>query len=508
MAPPKVVIIGAGMAGLSCGCYLQMNGVPTEILEAEAAPGGLCTSWNRGEYLFEGCLQWLLGTDASSPFHVLWEDLGALTESKIIPTNEIIRIEGPNGETVAIDTDLEKLAARLKRVGPEDAMLVDELIRAAMKCARLEPLIEKPLELMNPLEKVLVGLRYLPLTATILRWRDLTLGDYLARYRHPFLRVTLLTIAGDARMSALVLVMLLAFRSLKNSGFVPGGSRSVIQGIASRYASLGGRVRTATRVTSIEVEQLRATGVHCADGQRIRADAVVSCADGRATLFGMLGGRFLTPVLRGLYEKGETFPGAIQVSLGVNQAGSGLTHVSFAARSPLLVDDQVRLDRMEVSIFGADAGLCPSGKSVITALLPASVEYWTRLRTDHPEEYAAEKERVLREVVRVLDDRFPGLAGRVEETDVATPATFTRHTGNWRGSRQGWLPTPRALKRRLPLTLPGLRHFYMAGHWAVVGGGLPLAALSGKQAAQMVCAQFGKPFRTSEPSAGSRAKDF
>ena len=40
-ADRKVIIIGAGVAGLSCGCYLQMNGIQTEILEAGVLPGGL-----------------------------------------------------------------------------------------------------------------------------------------------------------------------------------------------------------------------------------------------------------------------------------------------------------------------------------------------------------------------------------------------------------------------------------------------------------------------------------
>ena len=59
--PPKVVIIGGGIAGLSCGCYLQMNGIATEILEAGGLPGGLCTAWHRGPYVFDGCLRWLMG---------------------------------------------------------------------------------------------------------------------------------------------------------------------------------------------------------------------------------------------------------------------------------------------------------------------------------------------------------------------------------------------------------------------------------------------------------------
>jgi phytoene dehydrogenase-like protein len=44
-----------------------------------------------------------------------------------------------------------------------------------------------------------------------------------------------------------------------------------------------------------------------------------------------------------------------------------------------------------------------------------------------------------------------------------------------------------------------LKGFYMAGHWVVAGGGLPSAALSGRYAAQMICARHGKTFAASEP---------
>ena len=53
----KVNIIGAGVAGLSAGCYLQMNGFETEIFERHSTFGGLCTSWKRGGYTFESGLQ-------------------------------------------------------------------------------------------------------------------------------------------------------------------------------------------------------------------------------------------------------------------------------------------------------------------------------------------------------------------------------------------------------------------------------------------------------------------
>ena len=48
----SVDIVGAGIAGLSVGCYLQMNGYRTQIFEQHELPGGLCTSWKRGGYTF------------------------------------------------------------------------------------------------------------------------------------------------------------------------------------------------------------------------------------------------------------------------------------------------------------------------------------------------------------------------------------------------------------------------------------------------------------------------
>jgi phytoene dehydrogenase-like protein len=43
----SVIIIGAGMGGLSSGCYGQMNGYSTKIFEMHDKPGGLCTAWHR-----------------------------------------------------------------------------------------------------------------------------------------------------------------------------------------------------------------------------------------------------------------------------------------------------------------------------------------------------------------------------------------------------------------------------------------------------------------------------
>ena len=93
-------------------------------------------------------------------------------------------------------------------------------------------------------------------------------------------------------MSALVLVMVLAFRTRSNCGFVAGGSWDFAMAIADRYTRLGGTVRYKARVASVIVENSRATGVRLDDGTVVPASTVVSCADGHTTIFKMLDGTF------------------------------------------------------------------------------------------------------------------------------------------------------------------------------------------------------------------------
>ena len=93
MTDRSVIIIGAGIAGLTAGCYAQMNGYETRIFEQHDIPGGLCTSWKRKEYLFDGCIHWLLGT-RTGQFNQFYQELGALEGRRFVDHEEFLRIEG------------------------------------------------------------------------------------------------------------------------------------------------------------------------------------------------------------------------------------------------------------------------------------------------------------------------------------------------------------------------------------------------------------------------------
>ncbi len=105
-----------------------------------------------------------------------------------------------------------------------------------------------------------------------------------------------------------------------------------------------------------------------------------------------------------------------------------------------------------------------------------------------------------RTIVALLDQRFPGISEKVEMVDVATPLTFERYTGNWKGSFEGWLITPQnasTVMRPMRQTVPGLEAFYMCGQWVEPGGGLPTAVTSGRRLVRTLCKEDRGRFETS-----------
>ena len=101
-------------------------------------------------------------------------------------------------------------------------------------------------------------------------------------------------------------------------------------------------------------------------------------------------------------------------------------------------------------------------------------------------------------VVDALERQWPGFRGSVEQADVATPLTYRRYTGTWRGAYMTWVMTPATMAkfRLIPKTLPGLDNFYQAGMWVMAPGGVPTAVKTARDVVHLVCRRDGRRFVT------------
>jgi phytoene dehydrogenase-like protein len=116
-------IIGAGVAGLSAGCYGQMNGYRTHIFEMHTRSGGLCTSWQRKGYIINGCIHWFMGAGPRANYYQIWEELGAVQGKEIVYYDEVIRFEDGDGKVFNFYTDIDRLEQHMKELAPEDTVL-------------------------------------------------------------------------------------------------------------------------------------------------------------------------------------------------------------------------------------------------------------------------------------------------------------------------------------------------------------------------------------------------
>lgn len=499
----SVIIIGAGIAGLSAGCYARMNGYAAEIYEMHDRPGGLCTSWQRKGYTIDGCIHWLTGSSPTYSFYRVWEELGAVQGRRMIDRDVFYRYTGSDGRTLSMYCDADRLEAHMKELSPADSGTIELLCGLIRKFAKFHMPVGKPYELYNIFDIIPFIIKMIPFYRDYNFCNGITLGEFAERFQDPLLREVFPKLLMEEDYSLFSIVVTLAMLHTKAGGFPEGGSLDFARAIEKRFLDLGGNVNYQCRVARILEEDGRAAGVRLADGREIRGDYVISAADLRTTLYDMLDGRHIDPMHEELFNECKLIPSTVQISFGVAMDLSGRSESTgdFYMPGPLAGH---RVDWMMVKNYCFDPSLAPPGKSVVVCMCRMEdYEYWEKLSADRAA-YLAEKEKIAAAVAEEMENRYPGFKAAIEVTDVATPATYVRYTGNWKGTYMTWVISPDKARqfREVKKTVPGLDNFWLSGMWVQPPGGVPTGAMTSRDIVQLMCRQDKKKFRTSIPAAG------
>ena len=496
----SIIIIGAGMGGLSAGCYGQMNGYKTRIFEMHDKPGGLCTAWKRNGYTVDGCLHWLTGSAPGAGMYKLWEELGMVQGQQIYNPERFYRFESADGGVFDFFTDLSRLEKHMLEIAPEDKAVIKRTIKAIRSFSRMNMPVDKAPELYSVSDMLRMAFSVLPVMGSFSKYSMMTVKELSESFTNPLLRAAWQN-AWLPEFASLFILMTLGWMHKKQAGYVLGGSMKLSRAIEKRYLDLGGEINYKARVKKILVEDDCAVGVMLEDGSEHRADYVISAADGHATIFDMLEGKYVDEKIRVDYEQMPIFQPLVYVGIGVNR--------KFDDAPPVISGLFIELDKavmiagaeqkwLNVRIHNFDPSLAPAGKTLVTVMLESGFDYWSKLHEDL-EQYKAEKAIVVEIIIEQLERRFPGFKSQVEMIDVATPVTFHRYTGNWQGSYEGWQMTPDVVTLTMGKKLPGLDNFFMAGQWVMPGGGIPSGALTGRYVMQLICKHESRKFTAFKP---------
>jgi phytoene dehydrogenase-like protein len=271
----KIIVIGAGIAGLAAGCYAQLNGYDTEIFEMHDLPGGLCTAWTRQGYTFDGCIHWLMGANRRSQLYGPWQALGALKGKKFVQHKAVTQIEGDCGKKLVLYADMDRLEQHLLELSPADARVIKEFTDAVRSRADWQKIIHP-----DPNDK----------------YNTMTGQDFIAQFQDPFLREAFATVVPGGHLD-FFLLQLVVYHN-RDAAWPIGGSLEFAKGIAGRYLELGGNIHYRAKVTEILVREDRVVGIRLADGPVFEAEYLISAADGYTTIFQMLKGQFVDAEIR------------------------------------------------------------------------------------------------------------------------------------------------------------------------------------------------------------------
>ncbi|MBC7265098.1 MAG: NAD(P)/FAD-dependent oxidoreductase [Chloroflexi bacterium] len=477
-----VIVIGAGMGGLTAAALLAQRGLKTLVAEQAHYIGGFCANFRRlhRKYVFDIGVHDISGLGPRGPVRWLLHELGI--ESRL----EFVRMSQEyifDDVRLRVPHDADEFAAELAALFPGERERIGEFFTEMGHIYReLYAGVEKTgsPRPTDPDEM----LRY-PLTHPhLFRWMERPYLDMLNVYfgdeRLKELLCALTPYLTDKPETLTVMQMAPIFGYYFDGGFYPkGGSGQLSQAVAETIRAHGGTILLGKRVTRILVEDGAARGIQLADGGTFHARVILSNADARVTFCELVGL--------------EHLPGKFARQVQALQPTTSVFAVFLALdyEPPIAPITMYRVPNGLGLGFAlpskVDPSLAPPGHYVLTVmtLLPQpEAAAWNRAAPD----YKAHKAAFADEIIRQAETLLPGLRGHIIARDAATPATVTRYTGHPDGAIYG-----SALgHERLPLQTP-LRNLYLVGASAWPGSGVEAVVISGISAANTVCREHRRP---------------
>jgi phytoene dehydrogenase-like protein len=481
----KVVIIGAGISGLTAGIYALQSGFNVTIYESNPVSGGASTSWKRKGYLFEGGMHWLTGSSPKTPLNRLWREVGALNDTVTVYNRDPFMAFDYNGRTAYLYRDIEKLRRHFLELSPEDAKEINRLCSDIGKFKKVcMPVIDiKGVRVEH--KSSLPSSAFFDMLSALspmLFYFNKTVREYVKRFKSPLLKMVLENIVGPD-YSAVALVCTIGTLVSGDGGYPVGGSLAMAGRMTDNFENLGGKIIYNRTVDRVSVQNSVADGISIGN-ETIPADAVIVTRDMLSAVDTLFSHSIEEPWAKRMRENVIPLLNTF-ISLGVEADMSGLPErLLFVPGRPFVCGGVSQTVVCLCNYTGYD-GYAPSGCTAVTSIIMGdSYDFWKACRENGT--YQAEKEKLAKSFIGMLAEKYPQTAGKIAVWDVATPLTYERYLGSYKGS---WMSVMgKGLKyESYPSKPKKIRNVYFAGQRLSCPGGLPIALYSGRKAVQYLC---------------------
>ena len=480
----RVVVVGAGLAGLSAALQLAGAGREVTVLEREPIPGGRAGRISEAGYEIDtGPTVLTMPELIADAFNAVGEEMSDWLQ--LDPIDPLYRAFYPDGSQLDVHADTAAMEAEIESViGPEEAAgygryvdFVSELYRLEM-ADFIDRNIDTPFDLLRPNLARLVALggfrRLAPKVAEYLKDpRTQRVYSFQAMY------------AGLSPQQALAIYAVIAYMDSVNGVFSPrGGMHAVPTAMAAAAEKHGVTIHYGREVERVVTEGRRATGVVTADGERFPADAVVLNPDLPVAYRDLLGRtpwhvrrlRYSPSCYLLLAGSGAHYSKIAHHNIHFGRSWSGVFD-DLIKRKTLMSDPSLLVSNPTYS----DPTLAPPGKQVYYVLFPTP-------NLDADIDWASEGPRYREQVLATLEERgYRGFAEGIEVEHITTPADWAD-----RGMERG---APFAAAHSFTQTGPFRpgnlwgENVVFTGSGTQPGVGVPMVLISGRLAAQRITGQ-------------------
>ncbi|HEX8128085.1 MAG TPA: FAD-dependent oxidoreductase [Pyrinomonadaceae bacterium] len=495
----EVVVVGAGIGGLTAAALLAARGVDVCVLEKEPAGGGCASTFERFGYAFESTAGLYAGWGAEDIHARVFSELPvAPPEARRLAPAYVVRL--PDATEVRVGAGVESVEdfeQELSRAFPECAQAAINFYRELTPVAEaLQRSAGRAHELATLGKFVRMKLLAAEVrhASRILALQTQTAAAHLAaaslRFRR-FVDAQLQIYAGCASEECAYLYAAVAL-DLPRRGLyaLGGGAGALARALTDSIKHSGGRVRFDTTALRLAFDaDGRVAGVDLLSGESVRATrAVVSNLTVWDT-YGKLVGAARTPGHLRERLKGARGWGAYLLYLGADDAAVG----RLPAEHLLALDSWQEGETYDATgaqfMFSAspvwDSARAPAGKRAVTVSLYTDAAEWFAYHTDESE-HETQDQQMLETCWARLHAALPELGAGAEVIETATPRTFYETTRRKLGMTGGLPQTlansgANSFTHRTPF--PNL---YMVGDTTFPGNGLAAVTQSALIAANEI----------------------
>ncbi|ULQ54163.1 phytoene desaturase family protein [Flavihumibacter fluvii] len=509
-----VVVIGSGVGGLTAAALLSKSGLSVCVLEKEPHPGGYLAGFRRKDFLFDTAIHWLnqYGPDGmvTRLFDVLGNDHPAA-----IPQQRIRRYLG-KGYDYLLTNNPDLMRDQLIADFPHEK---EGLMRFFSTAKRIGNSLKnfnsifRSGETMHFFERWLNKIGLFRFIIPFIPYVMYSGEKGLKKGLHKFFRDQKLVdvFTGEHELiGCFVPIGWAYFGDFQNPP--KGGSQVIPQWLEHVIRYYSNSIFYQSRVTEILVKDKCCKGVRYEYKGRkyeVKSKYVIAANDIETLYEKMLPKEAIPVKLKQRLKTAELYSSSVTISialdcateaLGFNEemihlADEGLPYTDYAGGDP---------EKSEIIILAPtvrDKTMAAEGKGTLTIFMPATMDFEKGWRTTRDregnyvrgEEYKKLKHAIAEAIIKRVDERVsPGLRSHILFYEVATPVTHYRYTGNKNGTMMGARPGRANMQNNIAHYQTPVKNLILGGHWAELGGGVPIAAKAGANAALLVLKKENK----------------